>query len=285
VEITIMNRPTLVLVAVLAAGLHGRLCSEEAILSGETAAAPIATQQGAGKQEIGIDEKLGQVAAIDVALKDETGKDVTLRQLLDRPTILTLNYFSCAGICTPLLNGLVDTLNALQLEPGKDFRVITVSFDPNDTPEIAARKRENYIRQMKRQFPPDAWRFLTGDAASTRKVTDSVGFQFRQEGKDFIHAGAIILLSPEGKVTRYLYGITFLPGDVQMAVGEAARGEARPTISKILKFCFSYDPASKQYVFNMTRVVGAFTLALVAIFAAYLGIRGRFRKETTRSPS
>ena len=170
------------------------------------------------------------------------------RTLIDKPTILTLNYFRCAGICTPLLNGVVEVLNRTKAEPGKDFQVVTVSFDDRDTPEIAAQKRTNYLKEIKRPFPPSAWRFLTGDAAPPRKaLADSVGFKFKREGDDFIHAGAIIVLSPKGKVTRYMYGITYLPADLQMAVHEAARGEAQPTINKLLKFCFSYDPAGRKY--------------------------------------
>lgn len=234
-------------------------------------------------EEIGIDEKLGGTVALDVVLKDELGEDVTLKQLIDKPTILTLNYYSCAGICTPLLNGLQRVLNTVRPAPGKDFQVITVSFDPKDTPEIAQRKRTNYIKQMKRVFPPEAWRFLTGEAAATRTVCDSVGFKFRAEGRDFIHAGAIMFLSPEGKVTRYMYGTTFLKSDIEMALQEAEEGEPRPTISKLLQFCFSYDPEGKRYVFNMTKVVGAMTLVLVAGFLAFLLFKGKTTREKTAS--
>src|SRR5512135_2863325 len=121
----------------------------------------LALAQVAGSGEAGVDERLGAQVALDTVLKDEGGNDVTLRQLVDKPTILTLNYFRCAGICTPLLNGIVDALNKIGLEPGKDFQVITVSFDPRDTPEIAHEKQINYLAQMKRAFPPRAWRFLT----------------------------------------------------------------------------------------------------------------------------
>lgn len=226
-------------------------------------------------QEVGVDEKLGQTAALDVPLKDEEGRPVTLRALLDKPTILTMNYFRCAGICTPQLNGLTEVLNRVQAVPGKDFQVITVSFDPRDTPEMALQKRTNYLGQITRPFPPTAWRFLTGDEAATRALADSLGFKYKRVGEDYIHAGAAMMLSPQGKVTRYLYGITYIPADVDMAIQEAARGEANPSINKLLQFCFSYDPQGRKYVLNFTKLSMAITLAAVLIFAIVLVLKGR----------
>jgi protein SCO1/2 len=238
--------------------------------------------------EVGVDEQPGGLVDLDAPLKDEEGKDVTLRQLVDRPTILTLNYFSCAGICTPLLNGVLEMMNRIEMEPGKDFQVITVSFDDRDTPEMAKKKRDNYFRLMKRPILPTGWRFLTGTAAATRRVADSVGFRFKRVAKEngpkedwyeYVHPGAIMLLSPKGKITRYMYGTTFLPADVQMAVGEAARGEVQATIPKLLQFCYSFDPEGRRYVFSMTRVVGLFMGVLVAGFVIFLFIQGRIRKQ------
>ncbi|MGD0947065.1 MAG: SCO family protein [Candidatus Binatia bacterium] len=233
--------------------------------------------------EVAIDEKLGATVPLDLQLNDETGQKVPLKVLIDKPTVLTLNYFRCAGICTPQLNDLTRTLNQIQLEPGKDFQVITVSFDPADTPEVAASKRTNYLRLMKRPFPPLAWRFLTGDAASTKRLTDAVGFHFKRQGDAFIHPAALIILSPQGKVTRYMYGITYLPFDLQMAVGEAASGLVRPTISKALDFCYSYDPAGRKYVINVTRIAGSVTLLAAAVFAAVVLFKGRRRTERASS--
>jgi len=238
---------------------------------------------GSPDLSVGVDEKLGQTVALDVTLRDEDGKPLTFKDVLGKPTILTLNYFRCAGICTPLLNGLVDTLNAMRLEPGKDFQVITVSFDPSDKPEVAQRKRTNYLAQMKRPFPPSGWRFLTGDAASTRKVTDSVGFRFKAEKDQFVHAGAIIILSPKGTVTHYLYGISFPAAEVELGLNEAASGRISPTVPRLLSFCFSYDPESRQYVFSMTRAIGAAILVFAAGFVVYL-LRARGKKGTEGSP-
>ena len=226
---------------------------------------------------VGIDEKLGEQIPLDLELVDETGKGVSLRHLIDKPTVLTLNYFRCPGICTPMLNNLASTLNKIDLEPGKDFQVLTVSFDGRDTPEIAAGKRENYLRLMTNPFPPAAWRFLTGEEASTRALADAVGFEVKKQGDNFIHPGAALVLSSQGKVTRYMYGITFLPVDLQMAIGEASKGLVRPSISKVLAFCYSYDPEGRRYVLNITRVVGSAIVLSAGVFLLVLLSKGRGR--------
>ena len=224
---------------------------------------------------VGIDEKLGSTIALDLTLRDEANQPVTLRRLIDKPTLLTLNYFRCSNICTPQLNGLVAALNQTQAEPGKAFQVITVSFDERDTPEIAAQKRINYLRTLTRPFPPEAWRFLTGDAAVTRALADSVGFRFKQQGKDFSHPASIMVLSPKGELTRYLYGVSFLPADLQMAVAEAERGQARPTIPKWLSICYSVDPEGRRQAFSITRLAAILTLLGAGTFVAVLLFRGR----------
>lgn len=251
-------------------------------------------EDGGSPGDVGVDEKLGAVADLDLRLRDEEGKEVSLRGLLDKPTILTLNYFACAGICTPLLQGIQQVVNGLPLVAGKDYQVVTVSFDPKDTPEIAAQKRTNFLTMMSRPFPPLAWRFLTGEATTTKRLCDSVGFRFRAEGKEFAHPGVIVLLSPQGKITRYIYGTSFLPSDVELALREAAEGKVsatrtgQPRISdRWGQFCYSYDPVAQRYVFNMTKVVGLLTLVLVGAFVAFVLLRGAAvkRRETTRSAS
>lgn len=230
-------------------------------------------------------EKLGAPAALDVVLKDGFGNNVPLRQLIDRPTILTLNYFRCVGICTPLLNGLAAALNKVELRPGVDFQVITVSFDPTDTPDIARQKQINYLAEMTRQFPPKAWRFLTGEAQATKKLADSVGFEFRAQGDQYVHPGVIMVLTPGGVVSRYIYGTTFLPADLQMAIQDASGGKVRPTIARIVSVCYAYDPQSRSYVFSMTRVVGAGTLLFAGAFVVYLLLGRRSRSRARQDVS
>ncbi|MCE1204335.1 MAG: SCO family protein [Holophagaceae bacterium] len=226
-------------------------------------------------EEVGISEKLGATIPLDLQLKDEDGRTVTLRQLIDKPTILTLNYFRCAGICTPQLGGVAEVLNRTEAVPGQDFQVLTVSFDERDEPEVAAQKRTNYLGEIKRPMPPAAWRFLTGPGATTKALADAVGFRFKRDKDDFIHAAAIIFISPRGQVTRYMYGTTYLPADLQLAAQEAARGEAQPTINKFLKFCFSYDPVGRKYVLNTTTIGATVILLAALVFVFALTRKGR----------
>jgi protein SCO1 len=245
--------------------------------------------------DVGVDEKLGSVVPADISLRDEDGRPVTFGSLVDRPTILTLNYFRCAGICTPLLNNLQRTLDQIALEPGKDFRTITVSFDPRDTAAIAKEKRANYLRVMGRPFPPDAWRFLTGTADATKRLSDAVGFKFRAEGEEFVHPGLIVLLSPGRKVVHYGYGTTFLPVDLQTAIEAAARGTILPSVatsatpfpmgargSPLGLICFSYDPQGRRYV-DWMKLGGLATVAGASAFGAWLLIRGGRPQEKKES--
>lgn len=228
--------------------------------------------------QVGLEEKLGERVPTRARLADEMGGVVELGQLLGKPTILTLNYYRCASICSPQLNGVASALNGVALEPGRDFQVLTVSFDPRDTPEIAKRKRENYLKLMNRPFPPSAWRFLTGAEQATRSLADSVGYRFARQGGEYAHPAAIMILSPEGKVTRYLYGTNFLAADVEMALREAAQGLARPTVTQPLGFCYVYDPEGRRTVFSVTRAAGGVILVLGVAFAVVLLARKRRRE-------
>jgi protein SCO1 len=201
---------------------------------------------------------------------------VTLRQYVDKPTILIFNYFRCPGICPVLINSVVDVVNRMQLEPGKDYRIVAVSFDHTDTPEMARQKKANYLNQMRRPFSPDNWRFLTGTAENIKAAANSAGFQYRQQGDMYVHPGAIMVLTPKGILSRYLYGTNFLPADVEMAVNEAARGGVLPSISKVLAFCYVSDPQGRGRVFSVTRFAGAATLVIAGIFVVFL-IRSRKR--------
>ncbi|HLO67598.1 MAG TPA: SCO family protein [Holophaga sp.] len=227
------------------------------------------------RAQVGMNERLGAAVPRELVLRDEEGRPLVLGTLLDRPVVLTLNYFRCAGVCTPQLNGLVDALAHTPDEPGRTFRVVTVSFDPRDTPAVARRKRDNYLQQIPRPVDPEGWRFLTGDAGATRALADAVGFRFEAQGEDFVHPAALIVLAPGGRVTRYLYGLTYLPAELQMAAQEAARGQSGPTVAKALSICFRYDPQARKHVFSFTRACGIAASAGLLAFMAALAWRGR----------
>jgi protein SCO1/2 len=233
---------------------------------------------------VGVRERLGETVPADVVLRDESGAKVRLGDLVDKPTVLALVYFRCAGICSPLLNGLTNVVERTGLRPGTDFQILTVSFDDRDDPPLAAAKKRNYLAGLSPGFPPGAWRFLTGDAGETRRLADAVGFGFRREGEDFVHPAVLTLLAPGGKITRYLYGITFLPFDLKMAVAEASQGRAVPSVSRVLQICYRYDAAGRRYSLDITRIAAIATLGALLLFGAALAVRGARRGGAGETP-
>lgn len=234
--------------------------------------------ENTAKPEIGIYERLGENIPNDIILINEYGQQVNLKSLITKPTIVSLVYFRCPGICSPLLNGMTKTIDMTDIEPGKDYNIITLSFDQNEGYQMAAEKKENYLDQLKRKIPGDSWRFLTGDSLNIRKTADALGFKFKREGNEFIHGASIMVVSPEGKIVRYLYGTDYLPFDFKMAVTEATEEKAVPSISKIVKMCFSFDPEGRKYVLNVTRIAGAGMLVLLGVFVVFLNFKKKKNK-------
>lgn len=236
------------------------------------------TEHPKEQKGIGIEEKLGQVIPLDLTFQNENDDLVSLRQLIHAPTILAPVFFSCPDVCSFLLYNLAMAINQLPAEPGKGYRVLAISFDETEKPELAHEKKRLYLKMIERSFPEEAWIFLTGDQENIQKLTDSMGFYFKREGKAFQHPVALIILSPNGKITRYIYGMDFLPFDLKMAILEASEGRVGPTISKVLRFCFSYDPKGRKYVFNTLKVTGIVTLVFAFTFILFLVFRGKRRK-------
>lgn len=216
--------------------------------------------------KVGIQEKLGQMLPLDVELYDEQGHLVRLKDLVNKPTVFTFVYYRCPGICSPLLNELSKVVNKLDLVIGKDYQILTISFDHREKPELAAEKKLSYLDLVGKNIDPNGWKFFTADSATIQRLTDSAGFYFMRSGNDFVHAGALIISSPEGKITRYINGIQYLPFDVKMAVYEASTGTVTPTIAKLLTMCYSYDPDSHTYTLNILRIATFVVLGLVAVF-------------------
>jgi protein SCO1/2 len=224
---------------------------------------------------IGIDEKIGRNIPLDLTFYDENGNVGTLRQLVHTPTILTPVYLHCPNVCSLLLQNLADVLNRLPAEPDKEYRVISISFDETEKPDLALQKKKTYMKMIQKPFPEDTWRFLTGDKENIRKLTDAVGFHFKRVGEDFEHPVSLIILGPDGKISRYMYGTDILPFDLKMALLEASQGKIGPAISKVVRFCFSYDPKANKLVFNTLKVTGIVTLLLALSFIVFLLFKGR----------
>lgn len=233
--------------------------------------------------KVGVEERLGEVLPLETfTFTDENDKPIGLRELFDRPVVLTLVYFRCPSICTPLLLELSKNVNNCDLTPGEDFRLVTISFDPTEGAELAALKKANFIATVdKKEVSPDDWRWLTGDAESIKRLTDALGFFYiKDENKvDYIHAATVIFLSAEGKIVRYLDGTEFNPADLKLAVIDASEGRARSFMQRIQKLCYTYDPTSRGYILRLNRVILGITVVFVLGFGGYLLAKGGRRRH------
>lgn len=229
--------------------------------------------------EVGLDEKLGSKAALDVFFSDESGKKVRLGDLITGPTIILPVYYNCTNVCNYMQGGLARIILSLKGKPGSDYRVISISINPDETPEQAARTKKMYLAAISAPFPEDGWRFLTGDRNSIHRFTESIGYRFRQQGRDFIHPVASLMVAGDGKIVRYLYGNSFLAKDVSLALLEARDGKVGTTIRKVVDFCFTFDPAGKTYVFNILRVSATVVISATGSFLLFLLLTGKRKKN------
>jgi protein SCO1 len=235
-------------------------------------------------EDVRIDEKLGARVPLDTTFVDWRGRPYTLRQAFDgkRPVVLALVYYDCPMLCGLILSGLSTTMRKNGLELGKDFNAVTISFDPAERPGLAAERRRGYLQSMGRPDSGEEWPFLTGTAQASRAVADAVGFYYKQDpaNGEWAHQAAIFVLTPDGKVSRYLYGIEFPPKDFRLAVVEAGRGQVGTTFDRLLLTCYRYDPASRKYLpyaFGILRAGGLLTLLALGALIGRLFWRERAR--------
>lgn len=237
---------------------------------------PFGTDAGVGDTaKFGLTERLGEKIPLDLTFRDETGSPVRLGDLVTVPTIILPVYYSCTNVCNFLQGGLASVLPEVRRKPGEEYRVISVSFDETETPALAAKYKRTYLNSMSAPFPEDGWRFLTGDAKNVRRLTDAAGFRFERRGRDFIHPVASIIVARDGTIVRYLYGTTFLPKDLTLALLEARDGKVGTTIRKMVGYCFTFDPKSKTYVFNLLRVSATIVITCTGAFLAFLFLTGK----------
>jgi len=245
----------------------------------------------AGKvpEDLGIVEKLGSYIPLDVYFNNEVGNKVVLRDLVKRPTLIAFVYYKCPGICSPILTELANVTGKVDLVPGEDYNIISISMDDSEKPSDASDKKKTILGFTQNGFPLDAWNFLTGDSMNIKKVADAAGFYFKRTGNNFIHSGGFIFVTKEGKICRYIYpdvsskgGFTILPFDFKMALIETSQGKETKTMSKLIQYCFSYDPAGRTYVFNITRVFGAGIIILMAVFVVFIVIKPKKEKLVKR---
>ncbi len=229
-------------------------------------------------QQVGIDQHIGQQIPLDLTFREETGRIVPLRQYFGRkPVLLTLVYYQCPMLCSQVLNGVVSSLLPLKLNVAKDFDVLTVSFDPRDTPAVATEKRNTYLRRYGRAGADKGWHFLTGETPAIAALTKAVGFRYVWDPKiqQYAHASGIMVLTPQGRLAQYFYGIEYAPKDLKLALVESSEGKLGTVVDQLVLYCYHYDPTTGKYgavVTNMLRLGGALTLLLVG---GYLAIAWR----------
>jgi len=220
---------------------------------------------------VDVIENLGSYLPPDIELIDSSGKRHTIKTIIDKPTILVLIYFSCPSACTIIQGNLASTLNHVPSKLGRDFQVISVSFDSEETTRHARRAKTDYTKIIKPAPAPAAWRFFTAEPVEIDRITEATGFRYKKMGpQSFLHPNLVTVLSADGQIIRYLYGTDYLPFDVGMALSEALQGTPGVSIKKILSYCFEYDPDKNRYAFKLIQFSGIITLILVGGFVFFL---------------
>lgn len=232
--------------------------------------------------DIGIDQKLGEKLNLDLKFKDETGAEKRLGDFFDgkRPVVISPVYYSCPGLCNFHLNGFTDGLKELDWNLGDKFVFLTVSFDSKETPDLAAAKKETYLKVYNRPNAEKSWHFLTAQEDVVKQFTEQLGFKFRwdEASQEWAHASAAIVVSPNGTITRYLPGIVFAAKDIKLAINEASDGKIGGIVDSLILYCFKYDPTQSKYTlyaFNLVKLGGAVTVLLMVIWLLPVWLKTR----------
>lgn len=228
---------------------------------------------------IGFQEKPGSSIPLDASFIDEDAKPVRLREIVKGPVILSILYYRCPNACGTLLTGIAGTIRNYGAKSGEEPMLITMTIDDDETPADARKAKAIALAAIEKPYPPGKWRFLTGTASNIHAVTSAAGFRYIRQGDDFDHPLGLIILSPEGKVMRYLIGTDFLPMELKMSLMEASTGTIQPTIARMLRLCFTYDPHGKRFVFNMLRVSAVVIFSLIGLFVIFLIVTGTKRRK------
>lgn len=233
-------------------------------------------------QKIDIVEHPGDTVPLPLAFTDDAGRPVQLAEYFHqgKPVVVTLAYYNCPMLCTMVLNGVADAVRGLELQPEKDFLMVTVSINPNETVELAAGKRARYMQALGEQGQNNGWRFLVGDSTQSRALAEAIGFKYYYDEatKEYAHPAAAFVLTADGVISRYLYGLEFKPRDLKFALIEASEGKIGTTLDRLILYCYHYDPAAKGYVVlagNVMKLGGLLTLVILTVFLSLLWARER----------
>ncbi len=236
--------------------------------------------------KIGAYERLGEYVPLDLVYTNEYGETKTLGEFIGNvPAVISVNYFNCPGICGPQIDGLTKSLDRITMIEGKEYKPLTISFLTTDLPKDAKDFKDNHINIIRKDFDKKAWNFLTTDNQKTiDALTAALGYEYKkviskQGLTDYIHPSGLVVLAPDGKITRYLNGIRYTPFDLKMAFYEASRGEVRPTIARALAFCFSFDPENSKYVLATNKIFATLMLIFVVGLFIYLSRNKKNNKQ------
>jgi protein SCO1/2 len=224
-------------------------------------------------REVGIDQRLNEQAPLDLEFRDETGATVRLGDYFgERPVVLTLVYYECPVLCTMVLNGVVRSLRPLSFSAGEEFELVTVSISPTETPAQAAEKKGIHVSHYDREGATEGWHFLTGDEEAIEKLTEAVGFHytFDEETGLYAHASGMMVLTPEGRLSRYFYGIEYSARDLRLALIEASNHRIGSPVDRLLLYCYQYDPTTGKYGLVIMRVIRLAGLATVLLLGGFI---------------
>src|SRR5688572_10241064 len=231
-------------------------------------------------KEVGIDQRLNEQVPLDAVFKDDQGREVRLGEYFKgKPVVLALVYYACPQLCNQILIGTLSSVRQVSFNAGEDYQIVAISFDSRETPALATAKKQTYVKAYNRASGNAGWHFLTGDDANIKRVTDAVGFRYKWDDKtnQFAHASGMFVLTPEGKLARYFYGIEYRPRDVRLGLVEASQSRIGTPVDTLMLYCYHYDPKTGKYgpvVMNIMKVAGVITIGLIAGMLLMLRKRG-----------
>jgi protein SCO1 len=245
----------------------------------------LASERPAILKDVSFKQRLNEQLPLDATFADETGRTVRLGDYFGgkKPVVLAFVYYQCPMLCIQVMNGISSSLRALPFEPGKDFDVVLISFDPRDTPAAAAEKKRTHLDYWAAQSTAAGWHFLTGDKDTIARVTSAAGFSYQWDDltNQFAHVSGVLVVTPEGRLSRYFYGVEYSPKELRLALVESGQGHIGSVIDELLLYCYHYDPASGRYgviVMNLIRAGGVLTVAFI------LGVMFLTRRRDSQPP-
>ncbi len=265
---------------IMVVGMAGALAAQAGTRSMPGEPPPVEPVRPEVLSRAGFDQKLNAQIPLDLEFRDETGRPVKLGDYFgQKPVLINLAYFNCPMLCTLVINGVVEAARSLSFVPGQDYEILTISFDAREGHELAAAKKASYLKELDRPGAEQGWHFLTGDEASIKALTESVGFRFAwdEKSKEFAHASGIMVATPGGRLSHYLYGVVYPPRDVRLALVEASAGRIGNPVDQLMLFCFHYDPVAGKFSAAVLRLVQVGCLATVLAMGSFLVLM--FRRE------